>query len=140
MLLLLTKPIIVNETKSHRVVPPIISSVDIHNRRLFFQNLDVDSSWNLETEASRKSEGMGVLVAKVVSMCLLGGVSLLVGLLPLVFKRFCGFGSGVASRRSQLLISALTCFGGGVILTTCFTHVGHTAGNILIVPQLPLKI
>jgi len=55
-------------------------------------------------------------------MCLLGGVSLLVGLLPLVFKRFCGFGSGVASRRSQLLISALTCFGGGVILTTCFTH------------------
>jgi len=65
---------------------------------------------------------MGLLVAKVVSMCLLGGVSLAVGLLPLVFKRFCGFGTGVASRRSQLLISALICFGGGVILTTCFTH------------------
>merc|ERR1719391_828895 len=45
-----------------------------------------------------------------------------VGLLPLVFKRFCGFGTGQTSRRNQILLSALTCFGGGVILATCFTH------------------
>jgi len=64
-----------------------------------------------------------VLVAKVVSMCLLGGVSLLVGLLPLVFKRFCGFASGDGGgKRSSALLSAMSCFGGGVILTTCFTH------------------
>ena len=31
---------------------------------------------------------MGLLTAKVVSMCLLGAVSMAVGLLPLVFKRF----------------------------------------------------
>lgn len=65
---------------------------------------------------------MGLLTAKVVSMCLLGAVSMAVGLLPLVFKRFCGFGTGQTSRRNQILLSALTCFGGGVILATCFTH------------------
>jgi len=58
-------------------------------------------------------------------MCLLGGVSLLLGLLPLLFKRTCGFGggqNGANGGKSSALISALSCFGGGVILATCFTH------------------
>ena len=66
---------------------------------------------------------MGVLIAKVVSMVLLGAISMFVGILPMVFRRFCGLGDRRTSRGGQLLISALLCFGGGVILTTSFTHV-----------------
>jgi len=65
---------------------------------------------------------MGVLIAKVVSMVLLGAISMFVGILPMVFRRFCGLGDRRTSRGGQLLISALLCFGGGVILTTSFTH------------------
>lgn len=57
-------------------------------------------------------------------MVLLGGVSLLVGLFPLLLKRCCNIGAnaGVKKSKSQIFISCLACFGGGVILTTCLTH------------------
>ena len=78
---------------------------------------------------------MGMLVAKVVSMCLLGSVSLLVGLLPLIFQWYCGFAAGGrdqgAGKKSKFMISALNCFGGGVILTTCFTHMLPEVNQLL---------
>eukprot|EP00095_Tigriopus_kingsejongensis_P011255 maker-scaffold708_size108518-snap-gene-0.13 protein:Tk11255 transcript:maker-scaffold708_size108518-snap-gene-0.13-mRNA-1 annotation:"zinc transporter zip3 isoform x1" len=64
---------------------------------------------------------MGVLTAKIVSMCVLGGVSLLLGILPIKIAQFYDWKSGT-NTRSQFLISALSCFGAGVILTTCLTH------------------
>ena len=55
------------------------------------------------------------------TMVALGGISLLLGMLPVLLKRCCNIGQS-ATPKGQLLISALSCFGGGVILTTCFTH------------------
>ena len=64
---------------------------------------------------------MEVLWAKITAMILLGGVSLLVGLAPLCFKRFVIKNQGKGSKTS-FFISALSCLGGGVILATCLTH------------------
>jgi len=66
------------------------------------------------------------LVAKVVSMCILGGISLLLGLLPIKLNEKYNLreeknGSRVTTIK-QLVITALNCFGAGVILTTCFGH------------------
>lgn len=64
---------------------------------------------------------MDALTSKIASMLLLGGISMLVGLFPILLKRCCGIG-GQSSDRGKFFLSALSCFGGGVILTTCFTH------------------
>ncbi|TRY69311.1 hypothetical protein TCAL_09730 [Tigriopus californicus] len=64
---------------------------------------------------------MGVLTAKVVSMCVLGGVSLIVGILPIKLSQYFDWKSE-RSKKSNFLLSALSCFGAGVILTTCLTH------------------
>lgn len=64
---------------------------------------------------------MGVLTAKVVSMCVLGGVSLIVGILPIKLSHYFDWKSE-RSKKSNFLLSALSCFGAGVILTTCLTH------------------
>lgn len=65
---------------------------------------------------------MEVLTSKVLSMVLLGGISMFLGLLPLILRRFCNLGNNSHQVHQQFLLSALSCFGGGVILTTCFTH------------------
>ena len=73
---------------------------------------------------------MEVLTVKIISMVLLGGISLILGLLPLLFKRCIGgqdtggFSSEKRRSRSRwdTFISCLSCFGGGVILATCLTH------------------
>ena len=64
---------------------------------------------------------MDLLVTKILTMTLLGGIAMLVGILPIFLRRLFHIGSG-KSLRGQLFLSALSCFGGGVILTTCFTH------------------
>ena len=64
---------------------------------------------------------METIHAKIISMLLLGGISLFLGMLPVLLKRCCNIGQS-ATPKGQMLISALSCFGGGVILTTCFTH------------------
>mgnify|MGYP001301119707 CR=1 FL=1 len=64
---------------------------------------------------------METIHAKIISMLLLGGISLFLGMLPVLLKRCCNIGHS-ATPKGQMLISALSCFGGGVILTTCFTH------------------
>jgi hypothetical protein len=66
------------------------------------------------------------LVAKIVSMCILGGVSLFLGLLPIKLvdhlKSSDKNAKSKSNNRTQLFLTALNCFGAGVILTTCFTH------------------
>ena len=64
---------------------------------------------------------METIHAKIISMVSLGGISLFLGLVPLLLKRCCNIGQS-ASPKGQFFLSALSCFGGGVILTTCFTH------------------
>jgi len=60
------------------------------------------------------------LTAKLVTMCLLGGVSLFLGLIPIKISKVLSWDSN--SPRSQLWLTILTCFGAGVILTTTVTH------------------
>merc|ERR1712223_298216 len=76
------------------------------------------------------------LVAKILSMVILGGFSLLLGLIPikLVEKyNLKEISSGNNENKKEknkvmsttfkhLALTALNCFGAGVILTTCFTH------------------
>ena len=74
-------------------------------------------------------------MAKIVSMCILGGISLLLGLLPIKLAekynlREDKIGSKVTTLR-QLVITALNCFGAGVILTTCFGHMLPEANEAL---------
>ena len=66
-----------------------------------------------------------VLVAKVASMCILGGLSLFFGLIPIkIVEKFDlnSLEKKGKSSRAQFALTALNCFGAGVILTTCFTH------------------
>ena len=71
---------------------------------------------------------MNVLAAKLLSMTILGIVSIIFGLLPIFVKSFClstttnNNNNTGKTKKSSLFISAITCLGGGVILTTSLTH------------------
>ena len=76
---------------------------------------------------------MDVLGAKLLSMAVLGIVSIICGLAPIFVKRWClkpnddDDAENVEktekkTEKSGLFISGITCFGGGVILTTSLTH------------------
>ena len=82
---------------------------------------------------------MDTTTTKMVAMVLLGAISLAVGMLPTVLMRCMASsaptaveetGDAVAAnrrrrkraRRGRTVVSCLSCFAGGVILTTCFTH------------------
>eukprot|EP00095_Tigriopus_kingsejongensis_P000396 maker-scaffold19_size710362-snap-gene-0.21 protein:Tk00396 transcript:maker-scaffold19_size710362-snap-gene-0.21-mRNA-1 annotation:"zinc transporter zip1" len=59
-----------------------------------------------------------VLVAKIISMVLLGGISFLLGLLAMVlYQRL-----SEKSRVQRSIISCLLCFGGGVLIATSVIH------------------
>jgi len=67
---------------------------------------------------------MSLLAAQVVSMLCLGLVTWIIGILPLLGVRK-GWISSSESQQTPLMInlfSSLICFGGGVILTSCLTH------------------
>ncbi|CAG9763056.1 unnamed protein product [Ceutorhynchus assimilis] len=61
-----------------------------------------------------------LIVAKIVSMVVLGLASFLLGLLPLKLTKLGSFQSIDGSK--NLLLSLLLCFGGGVLLFTTFIH------------------
>ena len=66
-----------------------------------------------------------VLAAKIGSMCILGGLSLFFGLIPIkIVDKFglANLDKKGKSSKTQITLTALNCFGAGVILTTCFTH------------------
>lgn len=64
---------------------------------------------------------MDLLTVKIITMVLLGGISLFLGLIPMAFRSCMKKKDGHKSK-ADIFISAFSCFGGGVILTTCLTH------------------
>jgi len=62
---------------------------------------------------------MNLLTTKIVTMSILGLVSLLVGFIPMIVAKKVNLAHG---SRGGLVVSCLSCFGGGVILTTALTH------------------
>ena len=66
-----------------------------------------------------------LLLAKVGSIIILGTVSIFFGLIPIkITEKFSLTQLDEKSKntRAGLFVTALNCFGAGVILTTCFTH------------------
>jgi len=75
----------------------------------------------------------GLLISKIVSMVCLGLVTWLVGVLPLLGVRV-GWISKSESQQSSktiIIISSMMCFGGGVILTSCLTHMLPDVNDVL---------
>jgi hypothetical protein len=73
---------------------------------------------------------MDLATTKITTMALLGFISLVAGMLPTVVMRFIGDSTNSSSsslqsrgaKKGRLFVSCLSCFAGGVILTTCLTH------------------
>ncbi len=95
---------------------------------------------------------MDLWSSKALSMALLGFVSLLCGVAPLCFRRWVASSrqGAMGGRRDVVrkhifllfcgkyyvgffpqLISALSCFGGGIVLTTCLTHMLPEVNHML---------
>ena len=62
---------------------------------------------------------MDLLTTKIVTMSILGLVSLVVGFIPMIVAKKVNLDHG---SRGGLVVSCLSSFGGGVILTTALTH------------------
>ncbi|XP_071443049.1 zinc transporter ZIP1-like [Hetaerina americana] len=86
----------------------------------------------LHAEAPEPVEGGAIseaTLAKIVSMVILGGVPLLLGIAPWLTlhlfgrRRGGGRGSTFESPLGRLITSLLLCFGGGVLLCTTFFHI-----------------
>ena len=80
------------------------------------------------------------LVAKILSMVILGGFSLLLGLVPMKLVEKYNLKETSTDNKKEnkkvttfkhLALTALNCFGAGVILTTCFTHMLPEANEAL---------
>ena len=57
---------------------------------------------------------------KILAMCLLGGVSIVLGFIPLKLGQL--FKGSDGSPRHGMVFSSLLCFGGGVLLATTLLH------------------
>ena len=75
---------------------------------------------------------MAIVVAKVVSMLCLGAVTWVVGVLPLLGVRKGWLKESQQTQTMVNLFSALTCFGGGVILTSCLTHMLPDVNEVVV--------
>ena len=74
-----------------------------------------------------------LLVSKIVSMLCLGLVTWIVGVLPLLGVRM-GWLDKSETQQSQktvMIISCMMSFGGGVILTSCLTHMLPDVNEVL---------
>ena len=68
---------------------------------------------------------MDIIIAKVIAMALLGGISLLLGFLPLKLGSLIETTDSGGGRRhfwKRTITSVLLCYGGGVLLATSFVH------------------
>ena len=76
-----------------------------------------------------------VLIAKIGSMCILGCCSLCFGLIPIkLVDKFALTDEPARSyehSKGKAALTALNCFGAGVILTTCFTHIIPEVNEVL---------
>ena len=62
-----------------------------------------------------------VLTAKIVTMVILGGVSFLLGVVPIKLAEKYNWKEDT-SRKTKFFLTSVSCFGAGVILTTTLTH------------------
>ena len=67
---------------------------------------------------------MDLITVKVIALSLLGGVSLLLGFLPLKLGSFIDTSDFEGERNfwKRTITSVLLCYGGGVLLATSFVH------------------
>ena len=65
-----------------------------------------------------------LLLSKMMSMIILGGISLFLGLIPIYLVKKFGLNNnnGINEGKIKYVWTAINCFGAGVILTICFTH------------------
>ena len=73
------------------------------------------------------------LSAKLGSIFILGGFSLFFGLIPMkITEKFSlsEIENTGKNTKASLFVTALNCFGAGVILTTCFTHMLPETGEV----------
>ena len=83
------------------------------------------------------------LVAKIGSILILGVVSIIFGLVPIrIADKFSLNELDKKSKNGKagLLVTALNCFGAGVILTTCFTHMLPETGEVIEFSQKQGKV
>ena len=59
--------------------------------------------------------------SKILAMCLLGGVSIILGFIPFKLGKLFK-GSDGSPRTNGTVFSSLLCFGGGVLLATTLLH------------------
>ena len=74
----------------------------------------------LSEETQRNRIKMDVTTSKLVAMVLLGGVSIMLGFIPMKLGSF--FKNDDGSPKHGILFSSLLCFGGGVLLATSMLH------------------
>ena len=58
--------------------------------------------------------------SKILAMCLLGGISIIIGFIPLKLGKIFKGSDGLP--RHGTVFSSLLCFGGGVLLATTLLH------------------
>ena len=67
-----------------------------------------------------KDNKMDVTTSKILAMVLLGGISIILGFIPMKLGSW--FKNTDGSPRHGTLFSSLLCFGGGVLLATSMLH------------------
>ena len=80
---------------------------------------------------------MNLLTTKIVTMSILGLVSLLVGFIPMLVAKKINLEKG---SRGALVVSCLSCFGGGVILTTALTHMLPEVSSLVTISKLNFRL
>jgi len=77
---------------------------------------------------------MSLLAAQIVSMVCLGLITWIIGILPLIGVRKGWISESESQQRPMMisLFSCLICFGGGVILTSCLTHMLPDVNEVVV--------
>eukprot|EP00094_Tigriopus_californicus_P013157 TCALIF_12724-PA protein Name:"Similar to Slc39a3 Zinc transporter ZIP3 (Mus musculus)" AED:0.26 eAED:0.26 QI:274/0.33/0.28/0.71/1/1/7/0/422 len=66
---------------------------------------------------------MNLVTAKIIALFLLGGGSVVLGFIPIKLRRQLGWTEQTSQNRKKLILTSIAlCFGGGVLLATCFIH------------------
>ncbi|XP_048513105.1 zinc transporter ZIP1-like isoform X3 [Athalia rosae] len=86
-------------------------------------HLPVDALARAAEIAEEVKDGSAILIAKGVTMCVLCGVSICMGLIPMQLAKWFKWTGNEISPRSATIISLLLGFGGGVLLSTTFLHI-----------------
>ena len=61
--------------------------------------------------------------SKILSSVVLFLLTFLFGLLPIKISNFLSKSSKISQKKSRIIVSCLLCYGGGILLGTCFIHI-----------------